>query len=156
MDGQIKFLTGIFFIFIFLLFCIYWMQMWAYADDLSVRPCLSNKCTMFMLFLTPRFIIIAFKLQLKINVTRGLFSRHSPIAQIPTCMKGHIDTHTDKTHSKMVKSQRYQVAVHLEPFQIDVFKSTKSKFICREKGQFNCIVSVLFPPVASVFLHLCL
>lgn len=65
-------------------------------------------------------------------------------------------THTQpKINSKIEISQRFQIAVHLGLFQIYIFKSTKSKFICGEKGQFNSIISVTFFPVFSAFLHLC-
>lgn len=68
-------------------------------DDLSSRPCPSNKCTMFTLFLTPRLIVIAFKLLLKTSVMRGtifLAVQGGAGAPAPTCRNARGRKRSDK------------------------------------------------------------
>lgn len=67
-------------------------------DDLSARPCPSNKCSMFTLFLTSRLIVIAFKLRLKMNVMRGLFSLRFGAVRVQPASHRHKHTHEDTAH----------------------------------------------------------
>lgn len=89
-------------------------------DDLSARPCPSNKCTMFMPFVTPGLIVIAFKLQLKMNVMSEPFSWQFRVVLVHPLIRAlkHMreDTANTPRHIQALRNrEEIPEAVHLEP-----------------------------------------
>lgn len=99
-----------------------WCWWWFISSPLPVKQMYHVYDFFSSSFFTPRLIVIAFKLQLKMNVMRGPFSRQFRVvgsAQTHTCintrMKGHTHMHWQiQINCAMKKSQGYQIAVHSE------------------------------------------